>query len=190
MDLRLRRDGQAHGSIPVTPITCAERIVVIVSPYSAKPYATISLKTLDTACIIKEEPNSAQRRVPPCRNRTWSLSHHLAAAWGNEQMHRHQKCAHSCGLIRHTDISNRADCVSRFESKSFLENILESNAGGRGSPPQGMAPVSVSTCAHFLWPYPAHDISNRTDCVSRFESKSFRENILESNAGGRGACIS
>ena len=137
MDLRLRRDGQAHGSIPVTPITCAERIVVIVSPYSAKPYATISLKTLDTACIIKEEPNSAQRRVPPCRNRTWSLSHHLAAAWGNEQMHRHQKCAHSCGLIRHTDISNRADCVSRFESKSFLENILESNAGGGGYPSGG-----------------------------------------------------
>src|ERR1035441_276892 len=104
-------------------------------------------------------------------------------------MHLNQKRAHSSGLIRHVDISNRSDCVSRFESKSFLENILESNAGGGGGTPRGTAPVSVSTCAHFLWPYPAHDISNRIDCVSRFESKSFLENILESNAGGRGACI-
>src|ERR1017187_5925311 len=49
-----------------------------------------------------------------------------------------------------------------------------------------MASVSVSTCAHSSGLNPAHDISNRIDCVSRFESKSFRENILESNAGGGG----
>src|ERR1035437_9205046 len=101
-------------------------------------------------------------------------------------MHRHQKCAHTCGLVRHTDISSRTDCISRFESKSFLENILESNAGGGGDPPPGMAPVSVSTRAQSSAPYPAHDIPNRIDCVSRFESKSFLENILESNAGGEG----
>jgi hypothetical protein len=41
-------------------------------------------------------------------------------------------------------------------------------------------------CAHLLWSYPAHDIPNRTDFVSRFESKPFLKNILESNAGGRG----
>ena len=67
---------------------------------------------------------------------------------GNEQMHRRQTCAHSSGLNPARDISNRTNCVSRFESKSFLENILESNAGGRGVPLSGMAPASGSTCAH------------------------------------------
>jgi hypothetical protein len=44
-------------------------------------------------------------------------------------------CAHSYGPIRPRDIPNRTDSVPRFESKSFLENILESNAGGEGVPP-------------------------------------------------------
>jgi hypothetical protein len=101
-------------------------------------------------------------------------------------MHRHQTCAHFLRSHPARDIPNRTDFVSRFESKSFLENILESNAGGEGAPPIGTAPVSVSTFAHFLWAYPAYDISNRTDSVSRFESKPFLENILESNAGGEG----
>jgi hypothetical protein len=150
------------------------------------PYAKISPKILDTACIIKEEPNSAQRRVPPYRNRTWSLSHLLAAAWGNEQMYRHQKCAHFLQSHPARNIPNRTDCVSRFESKSFLENILESYAGGEGYPQENV-PVSGSMCAHFPWPIRHTDIPNRTDSVSRFESKSFLENILESNAGGGGA---
>ena len=63
---------------------------------------------------------------------------------------------------------------------------MESNAGGEGVTPRKTASVSVSTYAHFLWPYPAHDISNQINRVSRFESKSFLENILESNAGGEG----
>jgi hypothetical protein len=140
---------------------------------------------LDTACILKEEPNSAQRRVPPYRNRTWSLSHLLAAAWGNEQMYRHQKCAHFLQSHPARNIPNRTDCVSRFESKSFLENILESYAGGEGYPQENV-PVSGSMCAHFPWPIRHTDIPNRTDSVPRFESKSFLENILESNAGGAG----
>jgi hypothetical protein len=136
------------------------------------PYAKISSRTLDTACRIKEEPNIAQRRVPPYRNRTWSLSHHLAAAWGNEEMHRHQKCAHFLRSHPAHDISNRTDCVSRFESKSFLENILESNAGGRGTPRKTCQ--SAAQCArtplglirHAI--YPSEPIAYRGSNLSPF----------------------
>jgi hypothetical protein len=62
-------------------------------------------ESLTPSGIIKEEPNSAQQPAlsrpngscPALLDRTWRLSHHLAAGWGNEQMHRHQKCAHSSG---------------------------------------------------------------------------------------------
>src|ERR1039458_2202393 len=55
-------------------------------------------KPLDTACTIKEEPNSAQQPAlslpngscPALLDWTWSLSHLLAAGWGNEQMHLYQ----------------------------------------------------------------------------------------------------
>jgi hypothetical protein len=120
--------------------------------------------------------------VVPHLDRTWSLSHHLAVAWGNEQMHRHQKCAHSSGLTRPRDIPNRTDSVPRFEPKLYLENTLEPNAGGRGTP-RGMASVSVSTCAHSSGPYPAHDIPNRTDFV-RSPGLSPFEDLFWGQKGG------
>ena len=144
-------------------------------------------RPLDTPFIIKGEPNTAQRRVrSTIPDRTWSLSHLLAVAWGNEQMHRHQKCAHSSRLIRHMDISNRIDCVSRFESKPFLKNILESNAGGRGNPPPGMASVSVSTCAHSSGLNPARDSANRTDSVRSPDLSPFEDIFWPKMGGGGG----
>src|ERR1035438_3203787 len=157
-----RKRKQLHPSILIIPSFLAPlRKVHTSEKQTPQPPSHQSLprfpqpESLTPPGIIKEEPNSAQQPAlslpngscPALLDRTWSLSHHLAAAWGNEQMYPHQKCAHSSGPIRHTDISNRIDCVSRFESKSFLENILESNAGGEGGNPPGMASVSVSTCA-------------------------------------------
>ena len=101
-------------------------------------------KGLDTPRIIKEELSSAQRRVP--RDRTWSLPQ-----VGTEKMHRHQhlrptwvRAAAGPGpripkrlvpsRLRRCHIPKQIDCISRFKSKSFLENILGSNAGGRGVP--------------------------------------------------------
>ena len=99
-------------------------------------YAKINPRNLDTACIIEEEPNSAQRRVPPYRNRTWSLSHLLAAAWGNEQMHLHQKCAHFLWSYPADDLSSRTDFV-RSPDLSPFEDVFWDQKGEGGVPPGG-----------------------------------------------------
>jgi hypothetical protein len=146
-------------------------------------------KPLDTACTIKEEPNSVQRRVPPYWNRTWNPSHHLAAGWGNEQMHPNQKCAHllrsypahgytGCGKIRFSD---RPGLVARGFSLGSPRHYGRRINAGFSPWDTLLAPSSQDS------PFSAayiSDISNRTNFVSRFESKSLLKNILESNAGG------
>jgi hypothetical protein len=71
--------------------------------------------------------------------------------WEREKMNRHQNTRHTCvraaagpgpripkrlvpSRLRRCHIPKQIDCISRFKSKSFLENILGSNAGGRGVP--------------------------------------------------------
>jgi hypothetical protein len=68
------------------------------------------------------------------RNHTISLQDHRWGVGGRGMVPvSGSTCAHSSGLARHTDISNRIDCVSRFESKPREWNILESKPGGRGA---------------------------------------------------------
>jgi hypothetical protein len=99
------------------------------------------------------------------------------AAGGNgKQMHRHENTRHTCvratadpgpripkrlvpNRLGRCHIPNPITCKSRFESKSFLENILESNAGGGGAPPGAThcddrrpeAEVTAAVC-NAAWP--------------------------------------
>jgi hypothetical protein len=67
-------------------------------------------------------------------------------------MHRHQNAHHTCvraaagpgpripkrlvpNRLRRCHIPRRINCISRFEPKPFLENILESKPGGGGATP-------------------------------------------------------
>src|ERR1017187_6806765 len=57
--------------------------------------------------------------------------------------------------------------------------------GGRGCPLGSCSQRRTDDCIP-LWPLRPSIYPIRIDSVSRFESKSFRRNILESNAGGGG----
>src|ERR1035441_7195191 len=93
--------------------------------------------------------------------------------------------------FRHLPRTNREiRTPPRFESKSFLENILESNAGGGGVPHRLFPAARNRQHRALLWALSGtrytQPVSNRTDSVSRFESKSFRRHIMESKPGGGG----
>jgi hypothetical protein len=142
---------------------------------------------LDTPRIIKEEPNSAQRRVPPHETGPGACRTFWPQRGKRTNGSDIKRARTSLGLIRYSIYPIRTNCVSRFESKSFRRNILEPNAGGEGVPPPGsVLPTQNPTIPHASGPIRHTIYPIRTNRVSRFESKSLCSNILESNARGGG----
>src|ERR1039458_52606 len=64
------------------------------------------------------------------------------------------------------------------------------SAYGGGGTRSGFVLTTPNRRLHPLWPLRPSIYPIRIDSVSRFESKSFRRNILESNAGEEGVPIS
>src|ERR1035441_7287108 len=139
-------------------------------------------RLLDTARIMKEEPNSAQRRV----THTGPDLEFFGRSVGNEQMHPSTKRARTSldpsdlRYIRSESIPYPGSNLSHFDGISWNQM-----PGGRGCPLGSCSQRRTDDCIP-LWPLLPSIYPIRIDSVSRFESKSFRRNILESNAGGRG----
>src|ERR1017187_4514985 len=113
--------------------------------------------TQKCAHLLRSYPaHDLPRPTHPPRPSFWTQFHRVQNLRSCLRMGISSPSRENAGLL----LSNRTDSV-RSPDLSHLEKAPWVQMG-EGSPPQGMAPVSGSTCAYFLWSYPAHDLPRPT----------------------------
>ena len=128
---------------------CNASRIMYIREFSLTPHVIIKEEQATVSCPPAGTGSGACRRWERNTNAsTPNRTRHLCPRHGRFWTTHTQTRVPN--RLRRCHIPKRINCISRFESKSFLKNILESNAGGRGCPRRKRPPdpaLQEPTCS-------------------------------------------